>query len=61
MEEEIWKPIKDFEGYYEVSNIGRVRSLNYRNTGKEKSIKKYRMQQWIFRGWVNKEWETKTI
>ena len=39
MEEEIWKPIKDFEGYYEVSNIGRVRSLNYRNTGKEKVLK----------------------
>lgn len=24
---EIWKPIKDFEGRYEVSNIGRVRSF----------------------------------
>lgn len=23
---EIWKPIKNFEGLYEVSNIGRVRS-----------------------------------
>ena len=21
---EIWKPIKDFEGYYEVSNLGRI-------------------------------------
>ena len=39
MEEEIWKPIKDFEGYYEVSNIGRVKSLNYRGTGKEKILK----------------------
>ena len=27
MEEEIWKPIKDYEGLYEVSSIGRVRSL----------------------------------
>ena len=25
---EIWKPIKDWEDYYEVSNLGRVRSLN---------------------------------
>lgn len=25
---EIWKPIKNFEGYYEVSNLGRVRSLD---------------------------------
>lgn len=26
MIEEIWKPIKGFEGYYDVSNLGRVRS-----------------------------------
>jgi NUMOD4 motif len=25
---EIWKPIPEFEGYYEVSNMGRVRSLD---------------------------------
>ena len=39
MEEEIWKPIKDYEGLYEVSNLGRVKSLNYRKTGKEKILK----------------------
>ena len=27
MEEEIWKEIKGFEGFYEVSNLGRVKSL----------------------------------
>lgn len=26
MSEEIWKPVKGYEGYYEVSNAGRVRS-----------------------------------
>lgn len=26
--EEIWKDVKDFEGYYQVSNLGRVRSLD---------------------------------
>lgn len=26
--EEIWKDIKDFEGYYQVSNLGRIRSLD---------------------------------
>lgn len=26
--EEIWKPAKGFEGYYEVSNLGRVRSVD---------------------------------
>lgn len=28
MSEEIWKPIKGYEGLYEVSNMGRVRSLD---------------------------------
>lgn len=26
-EDEIWKPIPDYEGFYEVSNYGRVRGL----------------------------------
>ena len=39
MGEEAWKPIKDYEGLYEISNLGRVKSLNYRNTGKEKVLK----------------------
>ena len=25
--EEIWLPVKDYEGYYEVSNLGRIKSL----------------------------------
>lgn len=29
--EEIWKDIKNSEGLYQVSNLGRVRSLNHRN------------------------------
>lgn len=36
MEEEIWKDIPGYEGKYQVSNIGRVRSLDYINTGKTK-------------------------
>jgi hypothetical protein len=28
MEQEIWKPIKGYEGYYEVSNMGRIKSLS---------------------------------
>lgn len=28
---EIWKPIDGYEGLYEVSNLGRVRSLEFRN------------------------------
>lgn len=33
---EIWKDIVGYEGLYQVSNLGRVKSLNYRRSGKEK-------------------------
>lgn len=38
--EEIWKDIKGYEGLYQVSSLGNVKSLNYRRTGKEKKISK---------------------
>ena len=34
-----WKDIPGYEGLYQVSNLGEIKSLNYRNTGKEKIIK----------------------
>lgn len=34
--QEIWKPVKGYEGRYEVSNYGNVKSLNYLRTGNEK-------------------------
>lgn len=36
---EIWKDIPHYEGLYQVSNMGRVKSLNYRKTGKEHIMK----------------------
>ena len=39
MKGEIWKDIEGFEGKYMVSNWGRVKSLNYRRTGKEGILK----------------------
>lgn len=33
MEEIIWKPVVGYEGLYEVSSTGLVRSLNYNKTG----------------------------
>lgn len=38
MEEE-WRDIKGYEGLYQVSNTGKLRSLNYRKTGREKLLK----------------------
>ena len=40
--DEIWKPIPGYEGYYEVSNLGRVKSLDREHitsNGKHRSIK----------------------
>jgi len=34
MEEEIWKDIPGYEGRYQASSLGRIRSLNYHQTGK---------------------------
>ena len=36
---EIWKPVVGYEGLYEVSNLGNVRSLNYNHTNKPKLLK----------------------
>ena len=33
---EIWKDIEGYEGRYQVSNFGNVKSLNYKHTGEEK-------------------------
>ena len=37
--EEIWKPIKGYEGLYEVSNLGRVKRLPYTTIGYTKGHK----------------------
>lgn len=38
MKIEYWKPVPGYEGLYWVSDFGRVKSLNYRHTGKEKIL-----------------------
>ena len=39
MKKEIWKDIPNYEGLYQASNLGRIKSLNYRHTGKEKLLR----------------------
>ena len=36
---EEWRPVVGYEGLYEVSNMGNVKSLNYNHTGKEGILK----------------------
>ena len=36
---EEWRDIQGYEGLYMVSNLGRVKSLNYHRTGKERIMK----------------------
>ena len=43
---EIWKDIKGYEGLYQVSNLGRVRSIDhYRKSGKVWIITKAAMKK----------------
>lgn len=42
---EEWKPIKDFEGFYEVSNFGRVISLPRNGTISSKRILKHKIDK----------------
>lgn len=35
---EEWRDIEGYEGKYQVSNLGRIKSLNYNNTGNEKLL-----------------------
>ena len=39
MIEEEWRDVKGYEGLYQVSNLGRVKSLNYKRTGKSKILR----------------------
>ena len=40
LEGEIWKPVVGYEGKYEVSNLGRVKSVKFGRWGKEDGLRK---------------------
>ena len=35
---ENWLPVPEYEGLYEVSDCGNVKSINYNHTGKSKNL-----------------------
>lgn len=48
MEQEIWKDVKGFENRYRVSNFGKILSLNYKNTGKNRLLKPIKKANGLF-------------
>lgn len=52
--EELWKDIPDFEGLYQVSNIGRVRSVDVVKECRSKYGKKFECKR---KGKVLKPWK----
>lgn len=39
MKKEIWRDLRDYKNKYQVSNTGKIRSLNYLNSGEIKELK----------------------
>jgi len=59
-EKEIWKDVLGYEGIYEVSNLGNVKSLNYNHTKKERILKKCNGTQNYHIVCLHKEGSSKT-
>ena len=55
---EIWKDIKEYEGLYQVSNLGRVKSLKF---GKEKILKPLKFTKGYLGVRLYKDLAVKTI
>lgn len=55
MEKEIWADIKGYEGLYQVSTYGRVRSINYRHSGCTKFLKQIKNKFGYFRVMLYKD------
>ena len=54
---EIWKDIKGFEGHYQVSNFGRVKSIKF---GKERILRPGKNKKGYLRVGISKNGESKT-
>lgn len=42
---EIWKPVKNYEGYYQISNLGNIRSIERITTSKNNVNRRYKSRQ----------------
>ena len=58
---ETYKDIKNYEGKYQVSNLGQIMSLNYRNTGKHKLMSPVEDKDGYFRVCLYKDEKRKSF
>lgn len=58
---EEWKPICGYEGFYEISNYGRVKSLDYNRTKQEKILRQGKNKYGYLMVVLYKEGKGKTI
>lgn len=58
---ETWKDIEGYEGLYQISTEGRVKSLNYNHTGKEKILKNKTGSRGYFNVNLSKDGKSKNI
>lgn len=58
---ETWKAIAGYEGLYEVSDLGRVKSLNYNRMGMEKILKPLKHNKGYLQVSLSKDGHQKTI
>lgn len=58
---ENWKDIKDYEGIYQASDLGNLRSLNYKRTGKIQVLKPALDNKGYLRTALMKDGKLKTV
>ena len=46
--QEIWKDIVGYEGLYQASNLGRIKSLSYNRTKQEKTLKQSQQKGYLY-------------
>ena len=59
MQTEIWKDIVWYKWLYKISNLGNVKSLNYRNTWKENILKPWKNSHWYLLVILSSNWNIK--
>jgi hypothetical protein len=58
---EIWKDIKGYEGHYQISNMGNLKTFNWKNTGRTAIMKPAEDKKGYLRTMLTKNKKSKTI